>query len=236
MKKVILLSLLTILVSSCSNSKSDSGRTAVTRTGYPGALTSTGQGSSIITTCQAGQSTYGTIYEQSYSVQSYQSVQYNSTFEDRIKGLLSVLINPSEVGSISNLDNDSTGVRFQGTVKLDQNGNVVSSQSKLYIKVYDSYILNGQLDSSGQKYSPIPISFENKNGQTVSGNINLQTGAGAIIFRDQYGDIRFDGQFDNSGLFKGTVSYTNTVTVVQGQAPSSGILGQFYIARCAFIQ
>lgn len=230
MKKVILLGLLTALVS-CNPGKSNSDRAAITRAGT-GSVT--GAQNNVITSCGQSVSTYGAIYEQSYTVQTLNNIQYSSSFQDRVKGLLSVLINPDEVGSISNMDNDSTGVRFQGTIKLDSSGNVVSAQSKLYLKVYDSYV--GQLDANGQKYAPIPISFENKNGQSVTGNINLQTGVGTIIFRDQYGDIRFEGQSDNSGLFKGTVSYANTVTVVSGQSPSSGFLGQFYIARCAFIQ
>jgi len=235
MKKVILLAILSLIVSSCGSNSSSSGRSAVTRNGNGVTTTNTSSGL-VTTTCQQGQSTFGTIYEQSYSVQSTQYIQYNSSFEDRVKGLLSVLINPSEVGSISGYDSDSTGVRFQGTIKLDASGNVVPAQTKLYIKVYDSYVLNGALDSSGQKYSPIPISFDGKSGQSVTGHINLQTGAGSVVFSDQYGNIRLDGQYDSSGLFRGTVSYTNTVTVVQGQSPSSGILGQFYIARCAFIQ
>jgi len=235
MKKVILTAIIGFILSGCNPGSSNSNRSAVTRNGIP-VSNNQNQTGVITTTCQQGQSTFGTIYEQSYSVQSQQYIQYNSSFEDRVKGLLSVLINPGEVGSISGYDSDTTGVRFQGTIKVDASGNVVPAQTKLYIKVYDSYVLNGALDSNGQKYSPIPISFDGKAGQNVTGQINLQTGVGSIVFSDQYGSIRFDGQYDNSGLFRGTVSYSNTVTVVQGQAPSSGILGQFYIARCAFIQ
>jgi len=231
MKKVILLSLITFIFASCNPGKSDSGRSAVTRAADQNTLNLGYNQTQIATTCQPGQSTYGTIYEQSYTVPSLQTVQYNSTFESRVKGLLSVTINPEEVGAISSLDNDSTGVRFQGTIKLDQSGQVVSSQSKLFIKVYDSFV--GQTGSNGQILEPIPVSF---NGSSISGSINLQTGRGTIYFRDQYGEVRFDGQYDQSGLFKGTVSYTNSVSVVQGQSPSAGFLGQFYIARCAFIQ
>lgn len=239
MKKFILISMVSLLFVGCDPKQQTVGRSAITRTSNVFGGLNTGYVSS--NSCANQQAGLGTIFETSYTVQvpQYNNFATNGSFEQRVKNLLSATMDPSEVGQISALDNDQssrTGVRFQGTIKLDQNGNVIPAQTRLYIKIYDSFVASGQTDANGQPYQPIPISFENQAGQTVAGQINKQTGQGTIIFRDQYGEIRLDGQAGADGYFKGSVSFTNTTTVLQGQAPASGLLGQFYIATCAFIQ
>ena len=79
------------------------------------------------------------------------------------------------------------------------------------------------------KYEPIPIEFTS----ATQGNFDA-SGSGFILFRDSYGEIRLDGQYDNQ-YFKGTVSFKNTQSVVGGTA-AQGTLAQFYVARCGIIQ
>lgn len=170
--------------------------------------------------CQAGQSSLGAIYDSTgYSNGSTQS------FEERVKLFLSATVVSSEIGTISNGYNDSTGVRFQGAIKLDSTGRVVLNQSKIAIKVYDSFVAQ---DSS---ISPIPVNIN----AASSGQFNLQTGVGYVVFKDQYGEIRLEGKID-SQYFSGNVSYTNLQTVNEGASAAAGYLGQFYIASCGMIQ
>ncbi len=207
MKKLVLLSVTAVLMVAC-NPKKDSPKISTL-----GRNSLTAQTFSNM--CQQNQFTYGSIYDSSYN---------NGSFENSVKGLLSAAVNPQEVGQISGGQWDQTGVRFQGAIKLDGSGNVVGTMSRIRITVYDSYLLQS---STAQ---PIPISIESAS----MGNFNHQTGIGYVIFKDQYGEIRFDGRIDAQN-FIGTVSYKNYVSFDNSQ-PAQGQLGQFSIARCAIIQ
>lgn len=224
MKKVILLSMLisVSLLTACNPKKTSSGRTAQTRTADASATIS---GNFSQSYCGQNVSPYGSIYDSGSS----QSLYTNGSFEDRVKALLSATVNPSEVGQISSSPNDQTGVRFQGSIKIDSNGNVNLQQTKILIKVYDSYVLQSAQDGTNQ-YQPIPIEFT----QAAEGHFNTQTGVGYVIFRDQYGDIRFDGNL-SADFLSGTVSFSNNVNV-NGGAGASGQLGQFIVARCGIIK
>jgi hypothetical protein len=179
-----------------------------------------GTGGVIQNNCQAGQSAVGAIYDPTgFSNGSTQS------FEERVKLFLSATVISSEVGTISNGASDSTGVRFQGAIKLDSSGRVVLNQSKIAIKVYDSFTAQ---DST---VAPIPVNIN----AASSGQFNLQTGVGYVVFKDQYGEIRLDGRID-SQYFQGNISYTNFVNVNEGAAAATGYLGQFYVATCGMIQ
>ncbi len=228
MKNLLVPLLMMVLFFGCQPKNQGSARQAVTRNAN---LTANGVLQQN-TTCAVNTSLHGAIYD---STDLMSGLSYGS-FESRVKGLLSATVDPAEVGAISGLNNDTTGVRFQGVIKIDTNGNVVSAQSQLFLKVYDSYSVSGQTDSNGNAFQPISITFDRLAGQSVTGQLNRSTGIGTFIFKDQFGDIRFDGQLSNDGYFKGTVSYRNTVTVMTGQSPSAGTLGQFIIASCAFIQ
>lgn len=218
MKKVILLSVIALAFVGCSPKK-ESKRTAGQRvTNISGTL---GSGAFTQTSCGQNLTSIGTIYDQG----SFQG----GSFESRVKALLSATIDPSEVGQISSSANDSTGVRFQGQIKLDSNGNVDLSQTKILIKVYDSYVLQSAMDGSNQ-YQPIPIEF----ASAAEGQFNMQTGSGYVVFRDQYGDIRFDANLSGDYL-SGQVSFVNHTNITGGSA-ASGVLGQFYVARCGIIK
>lgn len=174
-------------------------------------------GSVFQSQCPSGQSTVGTIYDGSSN--------YSATFEQNIKGFLSATTSPSDVGTISSAANDpSSGVRFQAVIKLDQSGRVVLASSKISIKVYDSFFLN-------QGFDPIAVAIN----AASAGQFNLQTGVGSVTFKDNYGEVRLDGQISN-GYLVGNASYTNYTTVVENAAPSAGSLGQFAILTCAAIQ
>ena len=132
-----------------------------------------------------------------------------------------------------------TGVRFSGLVKLNSNGEVISKSSKMIIKIYDSYSTDGSLDNAGQVVQPIVIPIDGSlNGQSVIGVINRNVGVtNTIVFKSaQYGEVRLVGQFKSNGYFSGQISYQNYINVITNEPASSGVLGQFYIASCAFIQ
>ena len=94
-------------------------------------------------------------------------------FEQRVKGFLSATTSPDDVGTISSSPNDySTGVRFQGVIKVDASGRVVLNQSKVSIKVYDSYV-------ASQSLNPIAVTINTAS----SGQFNLQTGQGEVVFK-----------------------------------------------------
>lgn len=211
MKNLLLAVSGLLVVASCSP-KQNSARLSYSSGGI---RSNTNGNQMTFPTCSSsGQSTYGAIYDANSSYD----------FETRVKNLLSATVSPTEVGSISPLANASTGVRFQGAIKLDSSGNVISSASKLSVKVWDSY-------TSTQGAQPITIEINTAAG----GAFNKSTGVGYVVFKDNYGEIRLDGTFTNQ-YFQGQVSFKNSVTVVQNGQPAQGNLGQFYIATCGILQ
>lgn len=226
MKNILLLIPLLVLVA-CNKGKDPVRASVQTNTGanIAGDFTLTNQ-------CPQGTSGIGAIFDSGPT----QGSLYTSagTFEDRVKALLSANVAAGDVGQISGLENDSTGVRFQGVIKLDTAGNVIAANSKMLIKVYDSFILNSQLDPNGTKYDAIQIEFVPKNNVQINGQFNLQTGEGYVSYRDAYGEVRFEGRLD-AQTFGGVVKFQNTKNV-NGGAAASGTLGQFKVARCGIIQ
>lgn len=212
MKNLLLAVTGLMVVASCSP-KQNSARLSYSS----GGIRSNNSGGSMAfpAACASnGQSTYGAIYDANYSYD----------FETRVKNLLSATVNPSEVGSISSSPSAQTGVRFQGAIKLDTSGNVVTSASKISVKVWDSF-------ASTQGLQPITIEINT----AVGGSFNKSTGVGYVVFKDSYGEIRLDGTISNQ-YFQGQVSFKNSVTVVPSAQPAQGNLGQFYIATCGIIQ
>lgn len=213
MKKLTLLTLALFVMAGCNPKKNSVKANVATISGVT-------VGTQCTNTTQ--NSNVGTIYDQSMSM----------NFEYQVKGLLSATTNPSEVGSISPNQSDSTGVRFSGRIKLDANGNVIGSQSKVTISVYDSYLL---FNTSLQ---PIILDLDpNAAGKNVqiTGQFSTSNGDGYISIRDQYGEIRFQGIID-AQRFSGTITYANTTTYNNSGTPASGTLGQFWIQRCSFFQ
>ncbi len=145
-------------------------------------------------------------------------------FDLNVKGLLSANLSSFEVGFVN-------AVKFTGLIKLDGSGNVVQDQSRLLISIYDSYYNQAQDNAIKLNFDP---SKDTTKQSSITGQINLQSGDGTIILKDQFGEIRFQGRVDAQN-FSGTVAYQNTVSV-NGMNPSAGQLGQFQIQRCAILQ
>ena len=228
MKKLILLLPLFSLMIAC-NPKKDGVRGQVTRDPKTNGIV----GNFVTaTSCPQANMSIGTIFDNSQQQVTLDSV--SGTFESRVKAFLSASTAASEIGQISGLPTDQTGVRFQGTIKIGANGTVDGTQSKMLIKIYDSFVLNSELDANGQKFEAITLEFLPKAPTQITGQFNLQTGEGYTSFRDSFGEVRFEGRIDAQN-FSGVVKFQNTKNVNGGNA-LSGTLGQFYVARCAIIQ
>ena len=222
MKNVLLLTIIALTFVGCNPNKESAKRTSGVRAAT---VAGTTNGTFTQSFCGNNLSSIGTIYDQGTQASLYST----GNFEARVKGLLSATIDPAEIGTISSSPNDQTGVRFQGTIKVESNGTVNLQQTKILIKVYDSFVLQSATDGSNQ-YQPIPIEFTS----AAAGQFNMQTGSGYVIFRDQYGEVRFDGNLSGDYL-SGQVSFANSANVTGGSA-ASGVLGQFYVARCGIIK
>lgn len=221
MKKVTLtIAALTLLTIAACSPKKQGVRSTLNRSAISVGIVNNSNINSNF--CQQGVSPIGTIYDQG---NTQTSLYTSGSFEERVKGLLSVTVNPEEVGQISSAATDTTGVRFQGAIKVDANGNVNLQQSSMLIKVYDSYVLQYP-----EQFQAIEVAF----ATATAGQFNMQNGQGYILFRDQYGEVRFDGTMD-AQYFSGTVSYKN-YSHISGSAPAQGQLGQFYVARCGIFK
>ena len=211
MKKLTILIAL-VLLGACSPKKNSvKSNVSATIAGVP-----------LGTACAAGSSQQKIGY-------IYDSSAQSSNFETRAKAMLSSYLQPSEVGSISGRQGDTTGIGFTGTVKLDANGAVVPAQTNVKITVYDStWLYNQTADNL------IEMNFNTAKGSIMSGQFNPTTGVGFLSLADSYGEIRFEGTIDAQKL-SGNVTFANKTTVVGG-TPASGALGQFWVNRCAFLQ
>lgn len=218
MKKLTILIAMTLLAA-CSQKKSAVQANVTSTTTIAGATT----GACLATT---GAANVGAIYDTSAN-------SYN--FENQVKGFLSATISPYDVGTISSQGNAQTGVRFSGVLKLDTNGNVIGAQSHILISVYDSIWLTNHYTNPNEVEIQAKFDPSTNSRSSISGQFNLQTGAGTLLLQDNYGSVQFTGTIDAQN-FSGTVSYQNTTTVMSGMQPSSGSMGQFFIQRCAILQ
>lgn len=218
-QKLTLFIILLAAFSSCQQKK-DSVRAQVNPFATVGAGIA-GLGS-VSATCAQGQSSMGAIYDSANA----------ATFQNRVKSLLTATMYPEDVGTVGASINDTTGVRFAGTMYLDSSGNVISSSSNLTISVYDSVWYNNSLANSSEQ--PIPLEFNPSSGASLTGQFNVTSGQGYLLVKDNYGEIRFDGTI-TSQYFSGTVTFKN-YTNVTGQNAASGSLGQFMINSCGIVR
>ena len=227
MKNILLLIPL-LLFASCDPKKSNVRANVETATGA-----NIAGDFNLAKQCPQGMSGIGSIWDAGQTAASLYTTA--GTFEDRVKALLSATIASADVGQISGLEGDSTGLRFEGVIKLDASGNVVGANSKMKISVYDSFV--GKIDPNGVKGEPIVIEFIAGKSQII-GQINTQTQQGFLSFSDSYGEVRFEGGFagrPDAQFFSGIVKFQNSRNV-NGGTPASGTLGQFKVARCGLIQ
>lgn len=219
MKNLVTVFTLLFLLASCQQKKSTGARANLVNSGNSG-ITSLG---GSLGACNSTSQVVGTIFDGGTNV--------SGSFQDRVVALLSATVLPQDVGTVSSAANDAsgTGIRFTGSVKLNQTGAVVAAQSSVEIDVYDSIWLQNKTYNPTEE--PIKLGFSVADGSTLSGQFNLTTGQGYLVLKDQYGQIRFDGQLD-AQYFSGTISFANTSSV-SGTA-ASGTLGQFKTLTCGF--
>lgn len=149
-------------------------------------------------------------------------------FETNVKGFFSTTIDPKEIGQISSDPSYGGGVSFEGAIKLDSSGQVVSGQSSLIFTAIDYYALMGI-------YPSVTARFASSTGANFEGQFTKNSNQGVLIIRDAYGTVRFDGQLD-AQYFSGTITFENTSHILNGETPARGTLGQFRVARCGFLQ
>lgn len=211
---VLLLAALSL--SACAKKDSSSVRVAG-RSTNSGTTSGTGttQGTTSSGTC--GAQSAGKIFDK-YAA---------SSFETQVKNFVSATLDPQSLGTVSGNINDRTGVDLFATFKFDSAGSLVAAESNMLIKIFDSYanqVYNGQV------IKPYEVSFS----QASEGMIDRNTRQFQVKFRDGYGEIIFQGAYDNS-IAEGTVYYQN-YTAVNGYQPTSGTLGSFRMYACSLIK
>lgn len=153
---------------------------------------------------------------------------YASTqFEYQVKSFVSATLDPQALGTISGNIYDRTGIDFQGSFQFDAQGNLIPTSSTVLIKIVDSFVKDGY---EGQTFQPYIVEFK----AADSGIIDRNTRQFEVHFKDNYGDIVFQGMY-NDQIAEGTVSFVN-YTAVTGYEPASGTLGAFRSYTCGLIK
>lgn len=214
---LLVVGLALLLASSCNNNRNKSNKAQPINpyANNNGLFLNTNQ------VCSDINQKIGSIFTQSST--QLLSGGYSQSLDMNVKSFLSASMNPGDLGTISSGDRDQTGVRFEGQIKLDGSRNIVLDQSRVAIKVYDSYV--GQYDNNGKQITPIEIYFD----RAIRGQVDA-SGLATVTFQDNFGEVTFEGRLDQT-QWSGTVSYINSASYDQ-TAPTRGTLGQFYIARC----
>lgn len=249
MKRNLVLLCLVVLSVGFLNAcgKKDNKRTSISdrqaRDAAPGA-TQPGEADHQTTDGGAKSSSRGYVYGQIYAGGS------EAEFDENVRGFTSSTIDPwgdpnngvtPELGTVSGQLNKTTGVWIRGDAYVqggtfDPSGTnkrpLDVSRTGVRIIVWDSYA--GKTDTSGQVIPEYGVSFTSA---TSNSYINYSTKTAVITFQDDYGWVKFSGQFD-ADYFWGTVEYQNFDYVRSILAPNDGkwggYLGDFYISTCGF--
>jgi hypothetical protein len=179
---------------------------------------STSTGSGVPNGTYEGQS-WGEVYCPDSSQQD--------SFMQSVFDLVSSTMSPDLLGYVSCTHADTTGVRFKGYIEVDSSGNVVTSNSTLRLIVWDSEA--GTQTSVGQTIPEYPIDFSRAQSGTVQGS------HADLVFSDDYGDIRFSGNFDQT-YFRGTMSFTNRRSFDNSTPRSGTFPGEFVVKTCGFFR
>lgn len=220
--KMILGVLVAIALSMSACAKKDGGAVRVAGRGIRGGtaqgnVSQTNTPGTTAAACSNSSMAWGKIFD------PYASAQ----FESQVKGFVSATLDPQSLGSISGNISDKTGIDFSGSFQFDAQGNLIPASSSVLIKIFDSFV--GQV-YEGQTIVPYVVEFT----AASEGVINRTTRQFTVKFRDAYGEIVFQGQYNNQNV-EGTVTYRNTAAVTGYQA-SSGTLGSFRAYTCALIK
>ncbi|HEY1080496.1 MAG TPA: hypothetical protein VGE46_10365 [Bdellovibrio sp.] len=211
------LALAALLTSACAKKDDSSVRTA-DRT----AIATATQSANTTNHCAEKSANWGKIFDPANN---------SAQFEGQVKGFVSATLDPENLGTIGATIDGKTGVDFCGWFQFDSAGNLVPASSAVIIKIVDSYA--GQV-INGQTVQPYNVTFS----AGTSGTVNHTTRQIDVVFKDNYGEIRFQGQYGANGdmnLVEGSVYYTNTVAV-SGYAVSSGKLGTFRAYKSSLIK
>jgi hypothetical protein len=165
---------------------------------------------------------------------------HQQMFQNEVQKFLSNIEEPDgtplSLGMVSGDSGQTTGIRFWGSVGLSggrlilngqNNQQVVAQGSALRIGIFDSYV--GQTNSEGEVITEVPVYIAPGVEGFVGVTGMVQGNRAQITYRDNYGTITLDGQFD-SNTFRGSVAYNN----VSPQA--SGYLGVFTVRTCEFFK
>ena len=143
--------------------------------------------------------------------------------------------NLGDLGNIDCTPSNTGGVLFKmSVVVLGKNFNPAGNNPQLSISTGSSSTVNFHIihkpatDFQRRKFGEQGVITFQLNA--VSGSIN---GNRAILtFSDEKGSVVFDGRFDNTGWFQGSVNYQNTVNETANTQSYSGALGNFRIPTC----
>ena len=143
--------------------------------------------------------------------------------------VLSQLPADDQLGYVSGMSGQPTGVRFWGTANIMNaygNGTIDPNTAEIRLEIYDDRACQMKADGTIRPVIPIHIGAGQPGFVGVEGFVN--GGSARISFVDNYGAIILEGQISGA-YFSGTVSYTTAMT--GGQAR---ILGRFQIPAQGF--
>lgn len=166
-------------------------------------------------TCSNGQDAVGMIFDGGNS----------TNFRTQVAAYVSSWMDPNSLGMIDGGQNSTqTGVDFRGKFRFDGSGQVVRQDTGVIITIIDSYSAQGQPAIAPADYTQ----------KVVAGSINTGSRTFEVTMQDQYGYVKFTGQFDNNFAW-GQVQFANSRSVNNMYQPQSGTLGAFKIAKCGLL-
>ncbi len=157
----------------------------------------------------------------------------SSDFNRSVQMFASASVAPDQIGTVSGMPYNTTGIRFWGSVgtttkisPATYNYTQVQSTSVFRISIWDSYA--GQKDSAGQLIPEYAVYFEGNAYGQVYGNY------AEIRFEDSYGSITLRGDISSTS-FSGYLSFENT-QYWDGAAPGAAgdNVWAFNIPTCSF--
>lgn len=152
----------------------------------------------------------------------------DQAFRQVVGDLVSVSLNPAELGSVSNSISGTTGVELRMALVFDSSHQIISSSSKFRVTIKDSYV--GTTGTDGNMITAIEVVHAASSQLTGSFDPNQRTLH--VQFSDSYGRISIDGQVQGGQLI-GQVQFVNS-TSWDGSAPRQGTLGRIQATSCSF--
>ena len=149
-------------------------------------------------------------------------------FRQSVGDLVSVSLNPAELGSVSGALNGATGVELKMVLTFDTSHQIISESSKFRIIIKDSFV--GTAGTNGNLISPIEV--VHAAGSQLSGSFDPSQRILHVQFSDAYGHVSVDGQIQN-GQLNGQVQFVNT-KAWNGSTPRQGTLGRIQATSCSF--